>query len=58
MTTLNAKTEMKTAENRAGKTAKDVQDEFMELFSANQTGMGSGPQSFGLASWSFPFFAR
>jgi CBS-domain-containing membrane protein len=37
--------------------AKNVQeDEFMDLFSANQTGIGAGPHSFGSVSWSFPFF--
>ena len=59
MTMLNVKTEMKVAETRTDiNPAKNVQDEFMELFSANQTGMGAGPQSFGLARWSLPFFTR
>lgn len=38
--------------------AKNVQeDQFMDLFSANQTGIGAGPYSFGPSSLPFRFFA-
>jgi hypothetical protein len=32
----------------AGKNARSEQDDFSDLFSANQTGMGAGPNSLGL----------
>jgi hypothetical protein len=44
----------KPADNSPAKNAQE--DQFMDLFSANQTGMGAGPNSFGPASLPFPFF--
>ena len=44
----------KAADSNSDKNVQ--QNEFVDLFSANQTGMGAGPHSFCPASLSFPFF--